>query len=478
MSGRREHTDRSLAEARARERRYEKLQERTSRDPKQMALGFDAPPPSRTDAQHLVEERHKQKASESKAKTQVVATASTKSQAKANPDSGSKSTTVHHARSTKTSPQARKATPKIPRKPSDKDTARKKPVKKGSKKKATRKESFKIQISLPVFIVLVIVFALLAGSFIALQLFGFKNSPLLVREANSPTAATLTIEVGMSARRISRMLEEAGVVADAKVFERYLEVEGSTTSLQPGTYLFEPGLSHALIAERLVNPPRAAIGQSVLVYDGFTLEEIDAQLVARGLADEGDFLLAARTLAFERGLPFAEGWFLSGTYMVPPNGDVPIGLAIAMQDALNEAIRPYLIVLEDLDISVSQAVVIASMIQRETKDVIQMPMISGVIHNRLKATMPLGIDATLRYGLDAWNRDLTQAEYTANHPYNTRNREGLPPSGIGAPSPAALDAAMNPSSHKWYYYIHDAQGNIHFAQTYDGHKENIDKYLR
>ncbi|HCG62884.1 MAG: hypothetical protein A2Y31_12450 [Spirochaetes bacterium GWC2_52_13] len=475
MSGRREHTDRSIAEARARERRYEKLQEQTSREPKQMALGFDAPPPSRTDAQHLVEERHKQKASESKAK--VVATTSTKIQAKATPDPGNKSTAVHHTKSTKTSTQAGKAKTKIPRKTSDKDVARKKPGKKGSKKKAKRKESFKIQISLPVFIVLVVVFALLAGSFIAFQLLGIKNSQLFVREANSPTAVTLTVEPGMSARRISRMLEDSGVVADAKVFERYLEVEGSTTNLQPGTYLFEPGLSHAMIAEKLVNPPRVATGQSVLVYDGFTLEEIDAQLVSRGLADEGDFLLAARTLAFERGLPYAEGWFLSGTYMVPPNGDVPIGLAIAMQDALNEAIRPYLIALEDLDLSVAQVIVIASLIQRETKDVIQMPLISGVIHNRLEANMPLGIDAALRYGLDAWDRDLTEAEYTANNPYNTRNREGLPPTGVGAPSPAALDAAMNPASHKWYYYIHDAKGDIHFAQTYDGHKENIDEYL-
>jgi UPF0755 protein len=148
-----------------------------------------------------------------------------------------------------------------------------------------------------------------------------------------------------------------------------------------------------------------------------------------------------------------------------------------MQDALNEAIRPYLIALDDLDISIAQAIVIASMIQRETNDVLQMPLISGVIHNRLKANMPLGIDAALRYGVDAWDRDLTEAEYTADNPYNTRIKEGLPPTGVGAPSPAALDAAVNPASHNWFYYIHDAEGDIHFAQTYDGHKENIDKYL-
>lgn len=477
MSGRREHTDRSHAEARARERRYEKLQEQTSGEPKQMALGFDSPPPSRTDAQHLVEQRHKQKASESRTKAKVVGTASARNQSRANPDSGNKPTTIHHAKSTKSSAVEGKVTTKAPRKTTGKEAARKKPVKKGSKTKTKKKESFKIQISLPVFIILIVVLALLAGSFIAMQLLGFKNSQLFVQEPNNPTAVTLTIEPGMSARRISRILEEAGVVSDAKVFERYLEVEGSTTKLQPGTYLFEPGLSHALIAEKLVNPPRTVNGQTVLVYDGFTIGEVDAQLVSRGLANEGDFLLAARTLAFERGLPFAEGWFLSGTYTIPTTGDISIGLAIAMQDALNEAIRPYLIALDDLDISIAQAIVIASMIQRETNDVLQMPLISGVIHNRLKANMPLGIDAALRYGLDAWDRDLTEAEYTADNPYNLRLKEGLPPTGVGSPSPAALDAAMNPASHKWFYYIHDANGDIHFAQTYDEHKENIDKYL-
>jgi UPF0755 protein len=92
--------------------------------------------------------------------------------------------------------------------------------------------------------------------------------------------------------------------------------------------------------------------------------------------------------------------------------------------------------------------------------------------------MPLGIDATLRYALDAWDRSLTSAELNGDNPYNTRRVKGMPPTGIGCPSSAAIDAAMRPAEHHWYYYLHDNSGDIHFAQTYEEHLQNRDQYLR
>ena len=116
------------------------------------------------------------------------------------------------------------------------------------------------------------------------------------------------------------------------------------------------------------------------------------------------------------------------------------------------------------------------MIQRETNNQDEMPQIAGIIYNRLAANMPLGIDATTRYELNDWKNPLKEADLEAQTPYNTRRKTGLPPTGIGAPGKAALEAAIRPAENNWYYYLHGSDSQIRYAVTYDEHKENIKKY--
>lgn len=479
MAGRRPHADDALAEARSRARRYEELQKKTAKnDPKQMDLGFDAKPPSRNDAKHLVDERRKEKAqtSKPKAKTVVKRTKETSPKEKA---------PVHHAAVPHTSPKAKQSGKTGSRNRQSSSQGKSRTGKKVSgkktgakKKKGKKSESFKIQLSLPLFIGIVVVIALMGGSLIGWKIIDFRQSLAVVPEAKFAGPVQVSIEPGMSARSVSELLEERGVIADAKVFERYVEVNGNATRIQSGTFTFESGLTHALIADMLINHATEASSLADFpVYAGFTIADIDDRLAATGITGPGAFADAVRLVASERGLPFAEGWFLGGTYRLDGNGSVSLHLARAMQDAFNDAIRPYLILLDDLDISLSDVVVIASLIQRETNDVAQMPGIAGVIYNRLEADMPIGIDASLRYGLDVWDRPLLASETSDSHPYNTRRIKGLPPTGIGAPSLASIDAAFKPAQHGWYYYIHDKQGNIHFTTTYAEHQDNIEKFL-
>jgi UPF0755 protein len=222
--------------------------------------------------------------------------------------------------------------------------------------------------------------------------------------------------------------------------------------------------------EKVVSPDT----ESVIIYGGYTLEEIDTLLANKKLIKRGEFLKAAEKVTVERGLPFSEGWFLSGSH--PFEGSA-VQFAVQLQDSLNSAVRPYLINLEKLGVTLSDVVVIASMVQRETNNPDQMPLIAQVIYNRLKEGMPLGIDATTRYGLKAWDRLLTTEDFNPDHPYDTRRRRGLPPTGIGAPTPEALYGAFNPIHHDYFYYLHDKSGALHMGRTYDEHKENIAKFL-
>ncbi len=474
MSGQRPHTEKTLSESRSRQRKYDSLQKKTSQTSKsQLDFTFDAPPPSRDDAKHVVDERRKERSKTGQTQVRRVAKSG------GNIESSEKQKApeqkqVHHAQQTSSSARRKESEKKSVQK---KRPAKKTKGKKKSGKKKKRKRSSSIQIPISVFLSVVLLLALVIGSLVAWQIVGFRPFGVVMERSIPGGPVTVVVEHGMSARTVSRLLEDSGVISDARTFERYLEVHGNATRIQPGSYVFETDLTHALVAEMLIAPASSHAVRKVTIFAGSTIADIDNQLVTLNLATPGAFSDAVKQVADERGLPFIEGWFLSGSYQLDVSGPVSVPLARSMQDALNEAVRPYFSALDDLPVTLAEAVIIASLIQRETNNVLQMADIAGVIYNRLRSDMPLGIDASLRYGLDAWDRPLLVSETQSQHPYNTRRTKGFPPSGVGSPSLAAIDAALHPAQHSWYYYIHDPSGAIHFAQTYEEHNTNIQRYL-
>src|SRR5262249_49485894 len=97
--------------------------------------------------------------------------------------------------------------------------------------------------------------------------------------------------------------------------------------------------------------------------------------------------------------------------------------------------------------------IIASMIEREAQLARERPMIAEVIYNRIRQGIPLGIDATTRYERNNWDRPLTDADFSRNSPYNTRTHKDLPPTPIGNPGLASIQAAAHPDSGKLLYYV-------------------------
>jgi len=131
-------------------------------------------------------------------------------------------------------------------------------------------------------------------------------------------------------------------------------------------------------------------------------------------------------------------------------------------------------------VPVSTALVVASLIEREAADRTDMPLVAGVIWNRIFANMPLGIDATLQYahGTNAnrwWPRVRPNDKFVKS-PYNTYKEAGLPPGPIANPGLASIEAALNPIPTDCFYYLHDKDREFRCARTYDEHKENIERY--
>lgn len=277
------------------------------------------------------------------------------------------------------------------------------------------------------------------------------------------------IEPGMSATQACRVLEEAGV-ENAGAVLAWLEETGSSRSIQAGTFAVDRSAS----AEEIGSILTRAAASAVQVAPGMTISGIDTYLWRRGMAKQGEFRKAAAALGERYGLAFTEGWLLAGSY---PEQDAE-GLCEAMFRAMKDALRPLLDSQVVADEGVDALLIIASMVQSETQNEAEMPLISGILQNRLRQDMPLGVDATTRYELDDWEHPIPQRVYEQDTPYNTRRRPGLVPSGISCPSVAALEAAAHPADTDAFYYLHGKDGAIHTAVDYAGHQKNIERYMR
>ncbi len=314
---------------------------------------------------------------------------------------------------------------------------------------------------------------ILISAFILLSIAGITTGILfaLSRSVLTPEPLVLPekiiIEAGDTAAVISEKLVGAGILADSIDFLNEVDTRGIASELREGSYYFTEETPVDDIVSTLTEST-----VDITLFPGETIQAIDDRLSSRDLFEPGEFILMMQQVAQERHLPFAEG-FLSGiTYQGIPRSDIALTLARRGVDAVYALVRTYSQSINESDLSVTEIVTLASMIQRETNDPQQMPLIAGVMMNRLKTGEPLGIDATTRYAIGDWESHLTESDFTASGAYDTRRRKGLPPSGIGAVSENAFKAVLFPAEHDYLFYMHDSQGNLHLARTYSEHLAN------
>ncbi len=274
------------------------------------------------------------------------------------------------------------------------------------------------------------------------------------------TDLVLNIEPGMTAFQVATQLSP---IFDEELFLKELTERGLDSFLQVGKYK----ISSNNTIEEIINAVTAK-KSFITVYDGQDIKSLDVMLANKKLINEGDFIKATERVVSEMGLPFAEGWFLSGSYEAKKS-DCAYNLAVDMNNALLSYIKTHSSAFNESIYSISQLLIIASMVQRETQDESQMPLIASVIFNRLELDMPLGIDATTRYELNDWKNELKQSVLDKDTPYNTRRKKGLPPTGIGFVSEKALNAVLNPASTEYLYYRHGKDGKLYLSSTYQEH---------
>jgi len=290
------------------------------------------------------------------------------------------------------------------------------------------------------------------------------------------------ISPGTSAPEIGRRLVEAGVVRDRLTFRLALWQAGHARRLQAGEYRFDRPMSPREVVDRI---RRGAVYERRITFpEGLSIHEMAELFETRGVGTAASFLDATKepslVAAYDPGARDLEGYLFPETYSLP-RGTPPKRLVRLMVDRFEEAFPPELRqAVTARGLTVRQAVVLASLVEKETARDDERPLVAAVYLNRYARGMPMQCDPTVIYALRKAGRykdnNLKREDLDFDSPYNTYRYPGLPPGPIAAPGRASLEAAAKPAAVNYLYFVSRNDGSHVFASTLAEHNRNVQKY--
>ncbi|MBU6141549.1 endolytic transglycosylase MltG [Patescibacteria group bacterium] len=268
-------------------------------------------------------------------------------------------------------------------------------------------------------------------------------------------------------------LASAGLIKNKLAFRLVQMVRGP---IRPGGFMLSSSMNAWQIAGALTGTPSLAW---VVIPEGLRKEEI-AGILAQDLGWDATTTAHWITTDTTAQYDYTEGVYFPDTYLIPRT-ESPAAVAQRLQQKFEEVFAPYAGEALRQNIRWPTVLRIASIIQREAAGPGDMPLIAGILWNRLLQNMPLDIDATVQYARgntgSGWWAPLAPADLKIDSPYNTYLHTGLPPLPICNPGLDAINAVLHPAQTSCLYYLHDSSGQIHCAATYAEHKQNIATYL-
>lgn len=302
------------------------------------------------------------------------------------------------------------------------------------------------------------------------------HRPLPLRTAT----VDLTIAPGTSPRGVARALVDAGVQAPAVLLYGWFRLSGQGQQLKAGSYEIETGQTPRSLLRKLVRGEQAV--RSVTLIDGWTFRQVRAALAgAAHLRAETQNLTPANIMSeLGRAGVSPEGRFFPDTYVYPKGASdlAVLRRALEAMDRQLEAAWAQRDPATPLK-SAEQALVLASIVEKETGVASDRPSIAGVFTNRLRLGMPLQTDPTVIFGLgEAFDGNLRRRDLLADTPWNTYTRPGLPPTPIAIPGKASLLAAVRPADTRAVYFVARGDGSSHFSATLEEHNRAVNRFQR
>jgi UPF0755 protein len=312
------------------------------------------------------------------------------------------------------------------------------------------------------------------GGWMGLDYKQFVNTPLRV----GPDGVDFIVEPGASFKQLSGRLVNAGVIDDGFYFSVMARLRGDARQIQAGEYHLNAAMKPHDMLDMLVQGE--VIQHSLTVVEGWTFRQMMAAIANNRVLNHELTTLSDEEIMARLGWPdtHPEGRFMPDTYQFT-RGTTDIKFLQrayrAMESALAEAWENRA---ENLPLKTPyEALILASIIEKETAVPDERRAIAGVFVRRLQKGMRLQTDPTVIYGLgERYDGNIRKRDLLKDTPYNTYTRKGLPPTPIALPGRASIEAALDPQDGDALYFVARGDGSHHFSATFEQHNKAVRKY--
>lgn len=321
----------------------------------------------------------------------------------------------------------------------------------------------------------ILLFLFLAAAVVAADVAHFLANPL----ANDADT-TIIIEPGTSFQAVAQKLVAKGVIANQRYktyLSWYARYKGVAQDIKSGEYRIAKGQTPAQLLQALTSGD--TVRYRITIIEGWTFAEMRKAVAAHEALKHTLKGKSAAQIMAALGHPeqMAEGRFMPDTYFFS-RGATDLSIYRRAYEAMQQFLEKAWAQRAD-DIAVDnpyEALILASIIQKETAVPAERKRISGVFTRRLKIGMLLQTDASVIYGIDNFNGDITSEDLRTDTPYNTYINPGLPPTPIAMPSRASIVAALHPADGDALYFVAKDDGTHKFSETLAEHQRAVQKY--
>ena len=305
-------------------------------------------------------------------------------------------------------------------------------------------------------------------------------SPMTLNLPGGSPVLDLEIEPGTRAAQVAETVVASGAQTPVQLLQLWFRVSGQARQIKAGSYEITPGTTPRKLLTMLVRGDQTL--KSITLVEGWSFRQVRDALQKAELLANDSVGLQAEMIMEKLGKPgiHPEGRFFPDTYTYAKgSSDMAIlkRAAKAMDKRLDTA---WALRNPDTPLkSPDQALILASIVEKETGKPSDRGQIAGVFTNRLRIGMLLQTDPTVIYGMgDKFDGNIRKRDLQLDTPYNTYTRGGLPPTPIAMPGKAALMAAVQPAPTKALYFVARGDGTSQFSATLDDHNRAVNKYIR
>jgi UPF0755 protein len=293
-------------------------------------------------------------------------------------------------------------------------------------------------------------------------------------------SVSIVLPAGSSARQVAQAVVDAGVDAPVSLLYWYFRLSGKSGGLKAGTYEVEQGDTPPKLLAKLFSGLQSL--RSVILLEGWNIRQMRAALAKAEFLKADTQALSEADLMTKLGKPgqHPEGRFFPNTYSYAKGSSDIVVLKAALRAMDKQLAAAWDARAANLALqSPEQALILASIIEKETGQSSDRPQVGSVFNNRLRLGMRLQTDPSVIYGLgESFDGNIRKSDLTTDTPYNTYTRAGLPPTPIAMPGKASLLAAVQPADSNALYFVARGDGSSEFSATLEAHNRAVNKYVR